>query len=165
MKLSTEKHQPGVNRLAGDEHVVAPHDEADDGNRQARKRDEAVSENLLARKGGNQFADHAHARQNHDVHGGMGIEPEQMLEQQRIAADCRIEDADVEDALEAQQEQRDRDHRRAQNEDEAGGVHRPDEERQAEPRHSRRSHLVNRDDEIQAGEDRREAGDEDAQRH
>ena len=42
-----------------------------------------------------EFAHHAHARQNHDVHGGVRIEPEQMLEQERIAADGRIEDADV----------------------------------------------------------------------
>ena len=54
-------------------------------------------------------------------------------------------------------------HRRAQDHDEAGGVVRPDEQRQAEPGHPRRAHAVDGDDEVEAGEDRREAGDEDAQ--
>ena len=41
---------------------------------------------------------------------------------------------------------------------------RPDEQRQPEPRHPRRAHLVDGDDEIEAGEDRREPRDEGAQR-
>ena len=34
--------------------------------------------------------------QNHDVDGGMRVEPEQVLEQQRVAAQRRIEDAEME---------------------------------------------------------------------
>ena len=62
------------------------------------------------------------------------------------------------------QQERDRDHRRAEHHDQAGRVHRPDEQRQAEPGHARRAHPVDRDDEVEAGQDRREAGDEDAER-
>ena len=100
-KLKLGKNQPGVDGLAGDEHVVAPDHEADDRNGHARKRDEFVSEDSLARKSGDQFADDAHARQNHDVNGRMRIEPEHVLEEQRIAAERRIEDADVQDASQA----------------------------------------------------------------
>ena len=44
------------------------------------------------------------------------------------------------------------------------GVMRPDKQRQSEPRHPRRAHAVNGDDKVQTGQDRRETGDEDAQR-
>jgi len=40
------------------------------------------------------FTDDAHRRQDHDVHGRMGIEPEQVLEEQRVAAQLRIENAE-----------------------------------------------------------------------
>ena len=46
----------------------------------------------------------------------------------------------------------------------AGRVDRPDEERQPEPGHAGRAQLVHRDDEVEPGEDRGEAGDEDAER-
>ena len=59
---------------------------------------------------------------------------------------------------------RDGEHRRAEHHDQAGRVVRPDEQRQAEPGHARRAHAVDGDDEVEAGEDRREAGDEDAER-
>ena len=39
-------------------------------------------------------------------------------------------------ALEAEQEEGDGDHRRAENEDDAGGVDGPDEKRHAEPGHA-----------------------------
>ncbi len=66
-------------------------------------------------------------------------------------------------ALKRQQQDGDRDHRRAEDHDQAGRVVRPEEERHAKPRHARRAHRVNRDDEIQSGQDRRETVDEDSQ--
>ena len=69
---------------------------------------------------------------------------------------------EVEHALEAGEQERDRDDRRAEDEDNAGRVVRPDKERQAEPGHARRAHRVDRDDEVEAGENRREPVDEDA---
>ena len=165
MKLSAEKTRPGVDRLAGDEHVVAPDQEAQDRDGHAREGDDLVAENPLARKTGNDLADHAHGRQNHDVDGGMRIEPEQVLEQQGIAAQRGREDAHVKNALERQQKKRDRQHGRAQHHDDAGGIHGPEEQRHAEPGHARGAHFVDGDDEIQAGENRGKAGDEDAERH
>ena len=52
---------------------------------------EAVAEHPPPREAGDDLADHAHRRQDHDVDGRMRVEPEQMLEQQRIAAERRIE--------------------------------------------------------------------------
>ena len=52
---------------------------------------------------------------------------------------------------------------RSEDLDDAGGVVRPDEQRQARPGHSGRAHAVNGDDEVQSGEDGGESGDEDRQ--
>src|SRR5208337_4071157 len=93
--------QGGVGGLPGEKHVVCPDQEADDGNRQAGGRNEVIAEELLARESGNEFTDHAHGRENHDVHGGMGIEPEEVLEEDGIAAHGRIEEAEAEEALHA----------------------------------------------------------------
>ena len=143
---------------------MAPHQEAEDRDRHAGIGHEVVAEDRLAGKRGDQFADHAHGRQHHDVHGRVRVEPEEVLEQHRIAAQGGVEDADVEDALAEQQDEGDRQHRRAQHLDQRGGVIRPDEQRHAQPGHSGGAHAVYGDDEVEAGENRREAGDEDAER-
>src|SRR4029077_12254785 len=116
-----------------------------------------------AREGGDDFADDAHGRQNHDVDSGMGIKPEQVLEENGVAAELGIEEAQVEHALHAGEEQGDGDHRSAEDEDDAGGVLRPDEEGQAEPGHAGRAHGVHGDDKVQAGENGRETVDKDAE--
>src|SRR5580700_2122980 len=74
------KYESGVHRNSGDEHVVSPHQEAENRDRDGGKCHEAIAEDALAREAGDDLGDHAHRRQNHDVNGGMGIEPEKMLE-------------------------------------------------------------------------------------
>ena len=44
------ENEPSVNRLAGDEHVMSPNQEADNRNGQAGKSDKAVAEDTLSRK-------------------------------------------------------------------------------------------------------------------
>ena len=95
------EHQRRVRRDSRHEHVVRPHEEAEDGNRQAREGDERVAEDALAREAGDDLADRAHRRQNHDVDGRVRVEPEHVLEQHRVAAERGIEDAEAEAALEA----------------------------------------------------------------
>ena len=107
------------------------------GDGQAREGDEAVAEDVLPREAGDELRDDAHPRQHHDVDGRVRVEPEQVLEEHRIAADRRVEDADAQHALEGEQQDRDRDDRRPQDHDQAGRVVRPHEERQPEPRHAR----------------------------
>src|SRR6204780_2854363 len=119
--------EPSVNRLAGDEHVMTPNQEADNRNGKAGKSDETVAEDALPRKASDQFAHHAHPGQNHDVNRGVRIKPKQMLEQDGVAADSGIENADMQEKFEPEQEKRDSDHRRAQDKNDAGSVDGPNE--------------------------------------
>jgi hypothetical protein len=56
-----------------------------------------------------------------------------VLEEDSIAADGRIEDAEVEHAIGCEQDDRDREHWHAEHHDQRGRVVRPDEQRQTEP--------------------------------
>src|SRR5216683_3170191 len=58
-----------------------------------------IAEHRLAAEGGHQLADDPHRWQHHDVDGRVGVEPEQMLEQHRVAAECGIEEPEVEQPL------------------------------------------------------------------
>ena len=89
----------GVERRAGHEHMVTPDEEADHRNRDRGPRDKAITEDGLARERRDDFAHHAEPRQDHDVDRRMGVEPEEVLEQQWITAEGGIEDAEAEDAL------------------------------------------------------------------
>ena len=155
--------QRGVSGLAGDKHVMRPNEKTDDGNGQAGSGDEVVAEDRFARKRRNHLADHAHRRQDHDVHRRMRIEPEQVLEEHRVAAHLRVEEADVEDAFQPDKKERDGDDGRAENENDARRVVGPDKKRQTEPGHAWRAHRVNGHDEVQARQNRRETVDENAE--
>ena len=85
-KLSNEKIIPGIDRLAADKHVMSPDQKTEHRDRHAGTGDQAVTEDSFARETGDQFADHTHAGQNHDVNRRMRVEPEEMLEEKRIAA-------------------------------------------------------------------------------
>ena len=154
------KDRARINRLARHEHVMAPHHEADDGDRDRGEGDEPIAEDALVRGGGDEFAHHAERGQHHDVDGRVAVEPEEMLEQQRVAAQPGVEHADADQPLGRDQQQRDRQHRRRQHEDDRHGIMRPDEQRQAAPGHAGRTQLVDCDDEVEAGQDRRKSADE-----
>ena len=94
--------------------MVRPDQEAEDRDRNGRKSDETITEDALAREAGNNFGYNAHRRQNHDVDGRMRIEPEQMLEQERIAAEFGIEDAEMQHAFGSNHHDGDGEDRRAQ---------------------------------------------------
>ena len=151
--------QRRIHGNARHEHVMRPDEEAQAGDAEARIGHELVAVKLLAGEAGDDLAHHAHARQDHDVHRRVGIEPEEVLEEQGIAAQGRIEDADLPEPLDDDQDQRHGQHRHGQKEDETGGVHRPDEDRQAEPGQPRGPQPMDRDDEVQPGQQRREPGD------
>src|SRR5437588_9367134 len=91
----------------------------------------------------------------------MRIEPEEMVEEQRIAAQLGIEDSEVQGAFGDNQHERDGDDRSSQDLDNAGGVVGPDEERQSRPGHSWRTHAVDGYYKIQSREDGRKSRDED----
>ena len=78
----------------------------------------------------------------------MRVEPEQMLEQKRIAAEFGIEDSEVQRAFGHDENERDGDDRSAEDLDDAGGVMRPDEQGHAGPGHAGSAHAVDCDDEV-----------------
>ena len=151
--------------LARGEHVVAPHQEREDRDRHGTEGDEPVAEDVPVGVDGDDLRDDAHGRQDHDVDGGVRIEPEEVLEQHRVSAHRRVEEADQEDALHDQHEQGDGQDRRRQHLDQGRRVERPEKQRHSEPGHAGRPKLVDRDHEVHAGEDRAEAEDEDAGDH
>ncbi len=121
------KRKCGVSGFAGNKHVVRPDEKTDDRDSDARTGDEGVSEDRLARERGNNLADHAHGRKNHDVYRRMRIEPEKVLKEDGIAAEGGIEKAEMKHALKASEQESDGDNGRAQDHDQAGGVMRPSE--------------------------------------
>ena len=145
------EHDRRVNGNSCDEHVVSPDQKAEDGDGDRGKCDEAVTEDALTGKAGNDLGNHAHRRQNHNVNGGMGIKPKQVLEKEGIAAQLGIEDAEVQRAFGDNQHQRDGDDWCSQNLNDAGGIVCPDEEGKARPGHARCTHAMDGDDEIQSG--------------
>src|ERR1700686_4515855 len=100
--------------------MVAPYQEADHRDRKAGKYDELVSEDSMVRVCGDQLADHTHTRQNHDVDRRMRIEPEQVLEENRIAAQRGIEYTYSPDAFHCHQCESDCDNWRTQHHDDRG---------------------------------------------
>src|SRR5262245_38864025 len=158
-KTEQRKEYAGMNRLSGNKHVMAPNQKADHRNGKASEGNNVVAEYPFAGKTRDQLAYNTHGRQNHNVYRGMGIKPEEMLKQHRISSQSRIEDAQAKNPLESYQDQGNGDDRRAENKDNAGRVKRPDEERQTKPGHPGRAHLVDRDNKVEPGENRREAGD------
>jgi len=143
--------------------VVSPNHEGHEGNRDARERDRFVAEDAALRVRGEDLGGDTHARQNHDVNGRMAVEPEEVLEQNWVTAQGRIEDADVEGSFEDQQHEGDAENWRRENLDDARGVERPEHEGHTVETHARCAKLVQRDDEVEPREDAREPHDEDAE--
>src|ERR1700722_7264395 len=143
--------------------MVRPDQETEDRDCDRGERNETVAKDALAREAGEDLGDYTHRRQNHDVDGGVRVEPEQMLEEQRIAAEFRIEDAEMQGSLYRDQDDGDGDDGRAENLNDAGGVVRPDKQRQARPGHAGGPHAVDGHDKIQPGEDGRKSRDKDGE--
>ena len=138
---------------------MSPDEEAEQGDRHAGESDERITEQALLGVDRNQLADDSHRRQNHDVHGRMGIEPEKVLEQNRVTAVTRIENANAEHSFGNQQQQGDAEHRSGEHLDDGRGIKGPEEQRHLEPAHSRRPHGIDGDQEVDAGENGAEAKD------
>ena len=88
-----------------------------------------------------------------------------MLEQQRIASQRRVEYANVQNTLDREQRQGHRQHWRREHQNHACRVLRPYEKRQPEPDEARCPQLVDGNDEVEAGQNRRKANDEHAGDH
>src|SRR5260370_33994067 len=142
--------------------MVPPDEKPKDGNGHTRTGDEFISEYRFASEGGDQFTDNAHGGQNHDVNDWVRIKPEEMLEENRIAAERRIEETEMEDAFQSNERKGDGDHGSCENEDDTGAIEGPDKKRQAEPSQARSAHGVDSDYKVEAGKDRRKSVDKNA---
>src|SRR5689334_20135633 len=91
----------------------------------------------------------------------MRVEPEHVLEEDWMAAERRIENANLKDALHGDHEQRDCQYWSRQHEYDAGGVGRPNKNGKPEPGKSGGAHAVSCCYEIQSGDDRGKAGNQD----
>ena len=152
----------GERALTADEHVVAPDQEAQQGDGDGADGDEVVAEDVLAAEGADDLGDHAQGGQDHDVDGGVAVEPEEVLVEDWVAADGRVEDAQADDALGEQQQHGDRQHGGGEDLDDGRGVKGPEEQGHSEPGHALGPQHVDAGDEVHAGEDAAEAEDEDA---
>src|SRR6185503_12832904 len=108
--------------------MVGPDEKAENGDRQTREGDKAVPEDGLTGKRRHDLTRDPHGWQDHDVDRRMGIEPEQVLKEDRIAATCRIEDRKAKYTLDEHEQDRDGDDWRTQHLNQAGRIHCPDEE-------------------------------------
>jgi len=96
---------------ADGEHVVRPDHEADEADRDHRIGHAEVAEDGLLREGGDHLTDYAERRQHQDIDLGVTEEPEQVLEQDRIAAAGRVEEAGAKVAVGQQHGDRAGEHR------------------------------------------------------
>ena len=118
-----------------------------------------IAEDRLLAEGRDHVADDAEARQDHDVDFRMAEEPEQMLEQHRIAAAGRVEERGAEIAVADQHGDRARQHRHRQHQQERRHQYRPDEQRHLVQRHAGRAHVEDRGDEVHRAQQRTGAGE------
>ena len=140
--------------------MVSPDREADDRDREDRVDHRGIAEYAPAREAGHDFCHDAHRRQDHDVDGGVRIEPEEMLEKQWVASAKAVEDRQAEQSVRRDEKERHREHWRRQDHHQAGRIDRPDEKRHAKPGHARRAQRVDSRNEIDAGGDGAEPRDD-----
>src|SRR6266536_6042802 len=86
-----------------------------------------------------------------------------MLEENGIPSCRRIKNPYMRQPLKSQKQNSDRHNRRSQNHNQRSGIVCPDEEWQPKPGHAGRAHRMNSHDEVESGENRGEAADEDSQ--
>ena len=109
------------------------------------------------------LAHQAEGRQHHDVHGRVGIEPEQMLVDHGIAPERRAEEARVGHDVEGQQDQGSRQHGGGEHHQDAGAQHGPAVHRQLHHRQPGPPELEDGGDEVDPPQDRTTTKKEHAQ--
>ena len=98
------------------------------------------------------MADNPEGRQNHDIDFRVTEEPEQVLEQDRVATALRLEEIRTEITVGQQHGNRAAKYRHSQHQQERRHQHRPNKERHFVQRHTRCTHIENRGDEIRRAE-------------
>src|SRR5205085_4192722 len=89
---------------------MTPDHEAEDGNGHAGTTHPRVPKNAFTGEASDQLADHAHSWQDHDVNGGMRIEPEEMLKKNRVASELRVKNSNAPQTFDRHERERDCQH-------------------------------------------------------
>ena len=120
--------QPQVH--AGGVHVVGPHGEAHGGYGYRADDYRLVAEDGPSGHDGDDHGDGPHHGQDHDVHRGMRVEPEQMLPEQRVASPCfgEREEGSTQVPVEQEQDEGGSEDRGGQDHHGRGGEDRPQEQ-------------------------------------
>src|ERR1035437_311092 len=141
---------------------MRPNEKSEYGNSYRRKGYSCVSKDAFFAEARDDFRDDSHSWQDHDIYGRVRIKPEEVLKEKGVTTLRWIEYANSDYTLEYDEHHRYGNYRCRQNKDDGRCVIGPYKQWQPEPRHAGCSHLVDRDDEVEAGENRRKASDENA---
>src|SRR3989441_279406 len=115
-------------RDARREHVVDPDAEGEEPDRDGRQGDRLVPEDRLVAHPRDDLGDDPHRGEDHDVHGGMGVEPEQGLPHDRGAADGGRQERRDAVTIQEEDEQSARQDRRRRQDEALRDEDRPDEQ-------------------------------------
>ena len=137
--------------------MVTPDEEPEKSDCDRAVGDHSIPENPLVAVNAHQFADDTHRRKDHDVHSRVGVEPEEVLERDRVPVELRIENPDAQKSFRRKQQHGDPQNRCREDLDDGGRVNSPQEQWHSEPSHPGWTHGVDRHDKVQAGEDRTKA--------
>ena len=148
-----------VGARAHREEVVQPDHEGEDADRHGRGDHRAIAEQRLAGEGRDHLGEDAERRQDQDVDLRMAPDPDQVHVHHRVAARLVREEVEAEITVEQQHRERRGQDRKGRDDEQVGGERRPAEHRHAQVAHARRAHLQDRGHEIDAGQQRADAGD------
>jgi hypothetical protein len=133
---------------AGNEHVMGPHAPAHETNGDAREHDEGVTEDRLASEGWENFRHDSECRKDHQIHLRVTEDPEEVLPKKRIGSLRYIEEVGIEESIHHEQELRCGKNRDREQQKELRNERHPREDRHLHERHSGRTHVQDRHDEV-----------------
>ena len=135
--------------------MVGPHEEAQHARGDDREDHGAVGEHLLPCEGGDDLADHAHGREEHDVHLRVSEEPEEVLPEDGIPSAPRIVESGAEGLIEEEHHGAGDEGAHRQHEEDARDHDHPDDDGHVERPHSRRPGVHEGDDEVDSAQEER----------
>ena len=141
---------------------MAPDKRPDGSDRHARKSDGHISKNLFSGKDRHHIRDDPHRRKDHDIGGGMGVNPEHVLIKNGIAPFGWVKNSYPKISLKKDEDHGDSNHRGGKYLDPRRRIDPPNKKRQTIPGHSRSPESVGRCHEVNAGQDGRHAQDKNA---
>ena len=153
------EHSVDVGACAHGEEMMQPDRERQHADGHGRRHHRAVAKYWLAGEGRDHFREDAEGRQNKDVDLRMAPDPDEVIEHHHIAAGLVGEEMEAEVAIEQQHRESRRQHREGRDDEQHRGQRRPAENRHAHIGHAGRVQLEDRRDEIDACQQRADAGD------